>query len=155
MKSRLVASFVLSALLAWSGPVADRPASVVVETICAACHGANLTGGSAPNLLDERWNHGGDDAAIRQSVLEGWPATCMPAFKEVLSSGEVQGILERLRADGRAYAGGRIQPPPTPPPEPSPRRGSSLAFGRMSRRRASSRSGSHLRSNCVRWTVSS
>lgn len=118
MKSRLVASFVLSALLAWSGPVADRPASVVVETICAACHGANLTGGSAPNLLDERWNHGGDDAAIRQSVLEGWPATGMPAFKEVLSSGEVQGILERLRADGRAYAAGRIQPPPPPPPEP-------------------------------------
>ncbi|MFO1446749.1 MAG: PQQ-dependent sugar dehydrogenase [Opitutaceae bacterium] len=118
MKSLLVASFALSATLAWSGPVLDRPAAVVVETICAACHGANLTGGSAPNLLDDRWNHGGEDEAIRQSLREGWPATGMPSFREVLTPGEVQGLLELLRAHGRDYAAGRIQPPPPPPPEP-------------------------------------
>jgi len=97
---------------------ADRSAESIATTLCAACHGPHLTGGSGPNLLDERWNHGGQDADIAHSIAQGWPASGMPAFGPILSSNEQKSLVGYLRQQQRAFAAGEIPLPPPPPEDP-------------------------------------
>ncbi len=97
---------------------ADRSAESIATTLCAACHGPHLTGGSGPNLLDERWNHGGQDADIAHSIAQGCPASGMPAFGPILSSNEQKSLVGYLRQQQRAFAAGEIPLPPPPPEDP-------------------------------------
>ena len=46
---------------------------------CAGCHGDHGGGGMGPSLRDETWLHGGDDASIFASIVEGRPHG-MPAW---------------------------------------------------------------------------
>ena len=94
-----------------------RPPEQIAATLCAACHGATLTGERGPNLLDERWSHGGDEASILRSIREGWPATGMPAFRDAFTPAELNALVVFLKHQGAEYAAGRITPPPPPPPE--------------------------------------
>ena len=55
-------------------PAAPRPAARIATELCAGCHGANLVGAVAPNLLDTIWVHGSDDASILKSIREGFYA---------------------------------------------------------------------------------
>jgi cytochrome c5 len=103
------------------GVLAAEPApapEVLVATICATCHGPTLMGGSGPNLLDDRWNHGADDAGLLTSIRDGWPATGMPGFRDALSSDEQRALVGYLRQQGGEYAAGRVKAPPPPPAEP-------------------------------------
>ncbi len=95
-----------------------RSAASLATTVCAACHGPTLTGGSGPNLLDATWNHGGDDAAVLHSIRDGWPASGMPAFRDVLTGEEQQALVAFLRRQADEYAAGRIAPPPPPSDDP-------------------------------------
>ncbi len=109
-------ALVFTALASAAEP--PRSAESLAATVCAACHGPTLTGGSGPNLLDATWNHGSDDAAVLRSIRDGWPAAGMPAFREVLTTDEQQALVAFLRRQGAEYAAGRIAPPPPPPDEP-------------------------------------
>ena len=114
-------AFFLSGLVLPLGVLAAEPPrapEVLVAAICATCHGPTLTGGSGPNLLDDRWNHGADDAGLLTSIRDGWPATGMPGFREALTSDEQRALVAYLRQQGGEYAAGRIQAPPPPPAEP-------------------------------------
>lgn len=56
---------------------------------CAACHGRDARGNAllgAPNLTDADWLYGGDDEAVRASILEGRHGT-MPPLGAALGEG--------------------------------------------------------------------
>jgi aldose sugar dehydrogenase len=89
------------------------PAQLATE-LCAGCHGANLTGGTAPNLLDAEWKNGRSDEAILRGIREGFPMTGMAGFGAVLSEAEQNALLAYLRKQGRHYAEGLIPVPPPP-----------------------------------------
>jgi glucose/arabinose dehydrogenase/galactose mutarotase-like enzyme len=103
------------ALLA-AAPTPPRPPEKIVAELCANCHGQNLTGIPAPNLLDWFWIHGGHDAEIIRSITTGWPEGGMPAFGGLLTDAEIASIVPYLRARARDFSEGRISLP-TPPAE--------------------------------------
>jgi len=113
-------------LLSFAGPFCGfaatesppRTAESIATTLCVACHGTGLMGGSGPSLLDARWNHGGEDKDIAVSIRDGWPASGMPPFAAVLRPEEIGGLVVYLRQQHDAFAAGRIQPPPPPPADP-------------------------------------
>ncbi|MBC7368247.1 MAG: galactose-1-epimerase [Undibacterium sp.] len=115
MKNFLLLGFSLC-VPAPAAEVSSRPPELIATTLCATCHGATLTGGSGPNLLDERWSHGGDDASVLRSIRQGWPATGMPAFADAFTSAELLALVAHLRQQGAEYVAGRITAPPPPPP---------------------------------------
>lgn len=47
---------------------------------CAACHGANAHGGSAPRLSDGQFKHGNGDWALFRTISHGIPGTEMQAM---------------------------------------------------------------------------
>ena len=59
----------------------------VYTTNCVACHGADLTGGIGPNLVDEEWIHGRENLAT--TIEEGIPEKGMPAWGPILGSAKV------------------------------------------------------------------
>jgi glucose/arabinose dehydrogenase len=100
-----------SALLAAGNP--PREPNKIATEFCVGCHGVNLVGATAPNLLDSVWKSGGDDESILRSIRLGAPAAGMPGFATVLSEDELSGMLVYLRRQARMFALGSI---PNPPP---------------------------------------
>jgi glucose/arabinose dehydrogenase len=96
------------------GGEAVRPPERIVAELCASCHGATLTGGAGPNLLDEFWNHPHDDTSLAQAIRQGWPESGMPALAGVLSDDEIQSVVAYLRRQREEFAAGRITLPPPP-----------------------------------------
>ena len=98
----LVTSLVaVCALLAQSGQRPTDPAAETYRNICAGCHGATLSGGRAPTLLDDTWRFGGDDASITQSILDGRPGTEMAPFRGALTDAEVTGLVAYIRRQSK------------------------------------------------------
>jgi cytochrome c oxidase cbb3-type subunit 3 len=53
---------------------------------CVTCHTAQLTGAVGPNLVDQKWIHGGTPKEIYKTINEGVPAKGMPAWGPVLGA---------------------------------------------------------------------
>lgn len=87
---------------------APRPAARIAEELCAGCHGNNLAGGSAPNLLDSTWLHGATDADILKSIREGFPQQGMAAYAGQLTDAEQTALLAYMKSQSRSYAFGFI-----------------------------------------------
>ncbi len=54
---------------------------------CAACHGANGLGNTAlgaPNLMDDIWLYGGDEASLTESIANGRQQGRMPAHGDLI-----------------------------------------------------------------------
>jgi aldose sugar dehydrogenase len=81
-----------------TGRPAPDPSAKTYATYCNGCHGASLSGGRAPTLLDDEWRFGGGDEEMRQSITEGRPGTEMPPFKSVLSETEIADMIRYVRA---------------------------------------------------------
>ncbi|WP_414660957.1 PQQ-dependent sugar dehydrogenase [Horticoccus sp. 23ND18S-11] len=90
------------------------PAKLSAE-FCVGCHGPNLVGGPAPNLLDDVWKTGSDDDSILRAIRDGNPQANMPPFAATLSEAEQRGMVAYLRRMGRQYALGLIPIVATPP----------------------------------------
>lgn len=60
---------------------------------CAACHGANATGGIGPDLTRKEFKFGKDTATITQSIAEGRPGG-MPSFKADLSHEKLESLVK-------------------------------------------------------------
>ncbi|MEO6246022.1 MAG: PQQ-dependent sugar dehydrogenase [Opitutaceae bacterium] len=103
----LALTFAVSAL-----PAAEpRDPATLATTLCAGCHGNNLTGGTAPNLLTNTLKHGNDDASILRAIREGFPQAGMVGYASVLSNEEQTAMLAHLRRQARDYAFGKILKP--------------------------------------------
>ena len=92
----------------------SRPPEKIVAELCINCHGAQLTGIPAPNLIDFFSNHGSRPDAVTRSIRDGWPETGMPAFRGVLTDAEIQGLVTYIRQQSGEFAAGRITIPAPP-----------------------------------------
>jgi aldose sugar dehydrogenase len=109
------AGAVLPAVQTPTSPARDI-ATVYGET-CANCHGATLTGGLAPSLLDDVWAHGGEDADLARSIREGSPTVGMPPFKAVMTEHEIRAMVIFIREMRERAKSGAL--PMTPPVMPA------------------------------------
>lgn len=81
-------------------PVAGDVAlgSQIYLTHCAACHGAEGEGISAPALGNPMLLATATDDFLRYAITEGRDSTLMPAFKDSLSSTEIDAVTAFLRS---------------------------------------------------------
>jgi glucose/arabinose dehydrogenase len=103
-----------SALSQVAADTTSRPAARIAQDLCAGCHGPNLVGGSAPNLIDSIWVHGSSDEDIRKSIRDGFPQKGMVGYGSQLSEAEQTSMISYIRSQSRRFAFGQI-PAPSPP----------------------------------------
>lgn len=107
--SLLAAVFALAGLASASaqqfrtGQVADSYAKN-----CASCHGANLQGGSAPSMLDDLWNHGGDNESLARSIRDGIPDKGMPPWGQVMEDKDIRAMVIYLQEMRTKFKNGQI-----------------------------------------------
>jgi glucose/arabinose dehydrogenase len=94
----------LVVLAPWRTVAAGADVDTTWAETCASCHGADLTGGQAPSLLDDEWSFGGDDASVGLSIREGHPDAGMPAFGEALSDQEIRALVIFIREKRAAWS---------------------------------------------------
>ena len=109
-KAALVAAGLLVALVPALGaqsqaertnPLVGDPAAVsqgrnVYRGRCAVCHGIDAKGFRGSDLTSGDWVHGGSDAQIFKTILEGVPGTEMPANPN-MAPDEIWMVLAYLR----------------------------------------------------------
>jgi mono/diheme cytochrome c family protein len=97
-------------------PVASSPESIAAgkkiytEFGCNTCHGANGEGGmspsitedrglpSPPDLIDDKWAHGGSDGEVFHTIREGvGPEYIMGPYKDRLKETDIWNIINFLR----------------------------------------------------------
>ncbi len=67
---------------------------------CGSCHGMRLTGGLGPALTSEVLREKSDEL-LRQTILHGRRGTPMPPFIGLLSSEDVDWLIENLRRNSK------------------------------------------------------
>lgn len=60
---------------------------------CRTCHGPTLTGGAAPNLVDQGWLHGGRPSEVFQTIVRGVPSKGMPTWGPALDATVITQIV--------------------------------------------------------------
>jgi glucose/arabinose dehydrogenase len=102
------------ALLLTTGCASDgKDVNAFFTNNCAACHGLNLQGGTAPSLLTNAWKHGSDDLSIARIIREGDAAKGMPGWKAALTEAEIRAMVVLLREKiSRAQSETNILPKP-------------------------------------------
>lgn len=91
-------------------PYADDPAAIqrgrylYVHMNCAYCHGFDGGGGMGPNLADNYWRFGGDDADLFKTLWDGRPRG-MPAWRAALTEDDIWRVIAYLRTLGGAGQG--------------------------------------------------
>ena len=92
-------------------PVAPTPESVAAgkqtfQKSCATCHGSNAEGGSgsdlipaAPDLTDDKWDHGSTDGEIFDAIKNGVPPDFnMTPWKDQLKDRDIWNVVNYLRS---------------------------------------------------------
>ena len=108
---RLVSGFFLLCALCNPPIAGGQPSSdgqTLYEQYCAACHGQNLQGISAPSLIDGVWIYGGR-GNIARNIIFGIVQQGMPAFGEVLTRGQINAISAYIREAEKSA--GATKPP--------------------------------------------
>src|ERR1700751_4199732 len=91
-------------LLAQKNPPSEgREVTKLYQETCAGCHGADLSGGSAPGLINSHWHFGGTDSDITSSIHDGRTEAGMPAMREILSNAEIRALVVYIREKEAAY----------------------------------------------------
>src|ERR1700739_3003940 len=78
-------------------PAEGREVSKLYNENCASCHGADLSGGSAPGLIYGKYRFGNSDADIASSIHDGHADVGMPAMRQILSNAEIRGLVVYIR----------------------------------------------------------
>ena len=73
---------------------------VIYAEHCESCHGANMTGGSAPSMADEVWEYGGTNADIRRIIADGIEEVGMPGFGDVIEGEQLSDLVTYVRRGG-------------------------------------------------------
>jgi glucose/arabinose dehydrogenase len=63
-----------------------------------------MTGGSGPNLINGNWRHGGDEASLAASILNGYPQQGMPAMGNQFNAPEIRGLVIYIRERAASFA---------------------------------------------------
>jgi aldose sugar dehydrogenase len=84
-------------------PSEGREITKLYQEACASCHGADLSGASAPGLIDGKWRFGGTDEDITRSIHDGHVEAGMPAMRQTVSNAEIRGLVIYIREKQAAY----------------------------------------------------
>jgi aldose sugar dehydrogenase len=107
-RSFLLTSLALAAgapsLLLAQAPALKKDIAKVYQEICANCHGADLSGGQAPSMLDDVWAYGGDDESLARVIRDGVLEKGMPAFNSVLTDADVRAMVIYLHERRASYS---------------------------------------------------
>jgi mono/diheme cytochrome c family protein len=92
-------------------PVASTPESIaagkqVYTKSCAPCHGLNGEGGpgndlipAAPNLVDDKWDHGSSDGEIFDNIKNGiGPDFNMVPWKDMVKDPDIWNVVNYVRS---------------------------------------------------------
>ncbi len=74
-----------------------NPQQVMFIERCASCHGVDLNGARGPSLFTRSFLESRSDQQMRQTILDGAPATDMPAFRPVLGAEQVDALITWIR----------------------------------------------------------
>ncbi len=90
-------------------PSQGREITKVYADYCAGCHGADLSGGSAPSLINITWRHGSDDNSIARSIREGHSSLNMPAIVPALNDAEIRALVIYIHEKSAAFERARTK----------------------------------------------
>lgn len=68
----------------------------LIENVCSACHGQDLSGGQCPSLTPKALANKPDNMLI-QTILQGRNNTAMSAWKDLITETEAKWIVQTLR----------------------------------------------------------
>lgn len=88
----------------------------VFASTCAPCHGAQLTGGIGPSLVDATWIHGGEPEQIQATITNGVLEKGMPQWGPVLGPDKVAKVAAFVYT--KAKEAGATPAPGAPAPAP-------------------------------------
>ncbi|WP_017446783.1 c-type cytochrome [Gayadomonas joobiniege] len=74
-------------------PAALADGKQTFETVCAACHAKDLSGGAGFNLKDEEWVHGDKPSQIYQNVVDGFMDKGMPGFGAIYKAPKLENVV--------------------------------------------------------------
>ncbi|MET0263792.1 MAG: cbb3-type cytochrome c oxidase N-terminal domain-containing protein [Rariglobus sp.] len=74
-------------------PVFVNAGQATYQSTCSSCHGATLTGGIGPNLVDALWLHGDKATDVLTVANEGVLTKGMPAWGPVLGGKKVSEVV--------------------------------------------------------------
>ena len=88
---------------------------------CASCHGEAAQGLIGPNLVDDRWLHGGKVIQIFSTIAKGVPAKGMPPWGRAIAPKELAALVSYIRsihgskpAQPKDPEGKAVKPEPLP-----------------------------------------
>ena len=94
-------------------------AEAIYTNLCSQCHGPNGEGGVGPALADPEFQAASSDQEIFDTINQGHKVTAMIGWGEILTSEQIQGLVEFIRQLEPIEA----TPGPTPTLGPTPTRG--------------------------------
>lgn len=101
-------------------PEAERGFATYTDN-CAACHGQRGRGAQGPSITGPIFRHGSSDEELARSIREGYLATGMPGFKDMLSSVQIAELIAFIRSQADTVQPGELGPLPNiVPPDPWP-----------------------------------
>ena len=68
----------------------------LIENVCSACHGKDLSGGQCPSLTPKALANKSDNMLV-QTILQGRNNTAMSAWKDLMTETEAKWIVQLLR----------------------------------------------------------
>ena len=83
----------------------------IFKANCAGCHGAELSGGIGPSLVDSTWIHGGTPEAIVKTITEGVPAKGMLTWGPILGPEKIGKVAAYVISRNHAALGIKDEPP--------------------------------------------
>ncbi|RMH18506.1 MAG: cytochrome C oxidase subunit III [Gemmatimonadetes bacterium] len=86
-------------------PEAVAAGEQVFQTNCASCHGADLTGGIGPNLIDDEWIHGGTPEDVIRTITEGVPEKGMLTWGPLLSAEQIRDVAAYVLSKSQTAGG--------------------------------------------------
>lgn len=95
-----------------AAPAAARTGAEVYADVCAQCHGPKGEGGIGPALSDPKFQSETTDQDIFNTISKGHKSTPMIAWGDVLTSDQIQQLVEFIRQLKQGS-------PPTPTPAPA------------------------------------
>jgi menaquinol-cytochrome c reductase cytochrome b/c subunit len=117
---------IVAFLRSWeANPPVELPPEIEVSTVsagagelfqdlCAQCHGENGTGGIGPSLVDATFQSQNSDSDIFTVISEGHPASPMIAWGSILTSDQIEGLVQYIRElDTGEQTGAQPSGPPS------------------------------------------
>lgn len=89
----------------------NRTASELYLQYCASCHGADLKGGNASDLVDGIWAFGDGRGYVRRNIQFGIPHLGMPSYEASLNNEELKLLVDYLYDEQNRAGAVKPDPP--------------------------------------------